>query len=52
MNLGCMGVRVAVEAPIDVVAIDVVERIHPEFDPLDIEPGAVGVVDSIAETDL
>jgi hypothetical protein len=42
----------AVKSPVDVVAVDVVKRIHPQFTPLDIEPSAVGVAEPIAETDL
>ena len=52
MHLGRVCTRVAIEAPIDVVAIDVVKRIHPEFAPLDIEPSALGVAQPIAETEL
>ncbi|ERG97753.1 MAG: hypothetical protein J07HQX50_01781, partial [Haloquadratum sp. J07HQX50] len=52
VDLGRVGVRVAIEAPVDVVAIDVVKRIHPQFAPLDIEPSALCVAKPIAETDL
>ena len=52
VDLGRVCVRVAIEAPVDAVAIDVVERIHPEFAPLDIEPSALGVAQPIAEADL
>jgi hypothetical protein len=52
MDLIRVCVRVAIEAPIDVVAIDEVERIHPGFAPLDIEPSALGIGEPIAETDL
>jgi hypothetical protein len=43
---------VAIETPVDVVAIDVMERIHPQFAPLDVEPSALGIGEPIAETDL
>jgi hypothetical protein len=52
MNLGRVCVRVTIEAPIDIVGIDVMERIHPQFAPLDIEPSALGIGEPIAETDL
>jgi hypothetical protein len=51
MNLGRVGVRVAIEASVDVIAIDVVERIHPQFAPLDIEPSALGVAEPVSEAD-
>jgi hypothetical protein len=52
MDLRGVCIRVPVEAPIDVIVIDVMERIHPQFTPLDIEPSALGVTDSVIETDL
>ena len=52
MNLGGVGIRMAVKSPVDIVAIDVVKRIHPQFAPLDIEPSAVGVAEAVAERDL
>jgi len=42
---------VAIEAPVDVVTIDVVKRIHPQFAPLNIEPRAGGVAEAVAERD-
>jgi len=51
MDLGRVCVQVAIETPVDVVAIDVMERIHPEFAPLDLEPSALGIGEPIAETD-
>ena len=51
MDLGRVCVQVAIEPPVDVVAIDVMERIHPEFAPLDLEPSALGIGEPIAETD-
>jgi hypothetical protein len=42
----------AIESPVDGVAIDVMKRIHRQFAPVDIESGAVGVADPVGETDL
>ncbi len=52
MNLGRVCIRVAIKAPVDVVTIDVVERIHPQFALLDIDPSALSVAQPIVETDL
>src|SRR6056297_2929715 len=52
MTLGRVCVWVAIETPVDVVAIDVMKRIHPQFAPLDIEPSALGISKSVAETEL
>ena len=52
MDLGRVCIRVAIEAPVDVVAIDVVKRIHPQFAPLDIESRSVSVAEPVSEVDL
>ena len=52
MVLGGVCIRVAIESPVDVVAIHVVKRLHPQFAPLDIESRSIGVADPISETDL
>ena len=52
MDFGRVCIWVAIEAPIDVLAVHVVERIHPKVTPLNIEPSALGVAQPIAETDL
>ena len=52
ITLGRVCVRVAIDAPVDVVAIGVMERIHPQFAPLDIESRALGIDEPIAETEL
>ena len=52
MDFGRVCIRVPIESPVDVFAIDVMKRIHPQFAPLDIESRSVGVSKAVAETDL
>lgn len=52
MDLGRACIRMAIESPVDIVAISVMERIHSQFIPLDIESSTLGVSEPIAETDL
>ena len=51
MDLRGVCIRVPIDPPVDVVAIDGVKRIHPQFTPLDIESSAVGVTKAVTEPD-
>jgi hypothetical protein len=50
--LGRACIRVTIESPVDIRAIDVVKRIHSPFAPLDIESRGVSVSEAVGETDL
>jgi hypothetical protein len=47
-----VGVRVAVEPPVDTRRVDVVEGVHPAFAPPNVESSTLGVADAVREGEL